>query len=302
MLAAMRILNYGSLNIDHVYAVDHLVRPGETLGSLRYSRFAGGKGNNQSVALARAGASVCHAGRIGADGVWLRDGLAACGVDVSRVRVCDVATGHAVIQVDRAGQNAIVLHGGANRAVTAADAEGDLAGFGPGDWLLLQNEIAAIPDIVRLGSDRGMRVAFNPAPMHADVLAYPLERVSCFLLNEIEGSELTGVAEPDGILIEMRRRFPAAMTVLTLGARGARCVSTEGVTQADAVPVTAVDTTAAGDTFIGYFLADVARGAGTKVALRAACEAAALCVTRPGAADSIPTRAELAAWRGQTKH
>jgi ribokinase len=289
----MRILNFGSLNIDHVYRVDHLVRPGETIDSAGYTVFAGGKGNNQSIALARAGAGTWHAGKIGADGTWLRDKLSEAGVDTTHVQEVETPTGHAIIQVDRDGENAIVLHGGANRTVTDADADRILNHFDSGDIVLLQNEISAIPAVMRSAKSRGLSVIFNPAPMHSDVLDYPLDLVDIFIVNETEGRELAGVSDTDNVVDVMRERFPAASTVLTLGDRGVHYAGEDGEHAEDAGTVDVVDTTAAGDTFVGYFLADVADGRPVSDALRTACRAAAICVTRQGAVDAIPVRSEL---------
>ncbi|RME66218.1 MAG: ribokinase [Caldilineae bacterium] len=289
----MAILNFGSLNIDHVYQVDHFVRPGETLPSRSYQRFPGGKGFNQSIALARAGVPVHHAGKVGEDGVWLRDMLNAEGAEASRVEVIDEPTGHAIIQVTPSGENAIVIHGGANRAITQTDAQRVLAGFGAGDWLLLQNEISAMPEIMALARAQGMEIAFNPAPMQSQVLEYPLQHVSIFFVNETEGADLTGETSPSRILAGMRNMFPRAATVLTLGEDGAIYVDGEREVHAPARQVTPVDTTAAGDTFIGYFLAAWTTGASPEAALDLATRAAAICVTRPGAAPSIPRRGEV---------
>jgi ribokinase len=291
----MSILVFGSLNIDHVYQVEHLVRPGETLPSTAYRRFQGGKGANQSVALARAGAPVFHAGRVGREGMWLRDELAVQGVDVAQVAVGDVPTGHAIIQVDRDGENAILLYGGANLTVSGADARGVLAQFGPGDWLLLQNEISAMPDILRAAAARGLLVAFNPAPMTPEVQDYPLDGVSLFVVNETEGAALAGIenASPASIVGTLQRRFPRAAILLTLGGDGSLYARDGERIRTPAQAVEAVDTTAAGDTFIGYFLAELLAGEPTVQALTIATKAAALCVTRPGAAVSIPRRSEL---------
>lgn len=290
----MRILNYGSLNIDHVYGVHHFVRPGETIGSTSYTRFCGGKGLNQSVALARAGAEVWHAGKIGAEGKFLKERLLADGVNVDFVEEVGAPTGHAVIQVDSNGENAIVIHGGANRAITRIDAERVLATFSSKDFLLLQNEISALTDVMALAAARGMRVVFNPAPFGPEVSDYPLQNVDLFILNETEGQALTGRVEADEIADAMLTRFTGAAIILTLGARGALYKDEAGSFEATAQRVEAVDTTAAGDTFIGFFLALYTRGLDVRHCLEVACRAATLCVTRAGAADSIPTLAEIA--------
>ena len=293
----MKILNFGSVNIDHVYAVDHFVRPGETLAGTAYAQHPGGKGFNQSVALARAGAAASHAGRIGRDGLWLKDYLGQCGADTAYLAVGDGPTGHAIIQVTPQGENAIVLFGGANRQVTRADAAAVLAHFGRSDYLLLQNEISATAEIMALAAEGGLTVVFNPAPMHPEIMGYPLDKVSLFILNEVEGADLTGETAPDLILRRLRERYPQAAAVLTLGAEGARYADARETAAAPALRVKAVDTTAAGDTFIGYFLAERMAGHAPRAALQTACKAAALCVLKPGAADSIPTRAEVTRWQ-----
>ncbi len=291
----MPILVFGSLNIDHVYQVEHLVRPGETLPSTEYHRFQGGKGANQSVALARAGANVFHAGRIGPEGLWLRDAIAAEGVDVTHVGLDDQPTGHAIIQVDSDGENSILLYGGANLTVTSDDAHYVLSHFGEGDWLLLQNEISSLPAILREASKRGLNVAFNPAPMTPEVQGYPLDGVSLFVVNQTEGAALAEVedASPASIVGMLHARFPDAAILLTLGGDGSLYVGGGENIRTPAQAVDAVDTTAAGDTFIGYFLAALLAGESTKQSLDLASRAAALCVSRPGAAASIPRRSEL---------
>ncbi len=291
----MSILVFGSLNIDHVYQVEHLVRPGETLPSTKYSRFQGGKGANQSVALARAGADVFHAGRIGPEGLWLRDAIAAEGVNVTHVGLDNQPTGHAIIQVDPAGENSILLYGGANLTVTSDDAHYVLSHFGEGDWLLLQNEINSMPAILREASERGMTVAFNPAPMTPEVLSFPLEGVSLFVVNQTEGAALadTGDASPETVVEALQARFPNAGILLTLGGDGSLYARGEELIRTPAHSVDVVDTTAAGDTFIGYFLAELLAGESVQKSLALASRAAALCVTRPGAADSIPRRDEI---------
>jgi ribokinase len=291
----MSILVFGSLNIDHVYQVEHLVRPGETLPSTEYRRFQGGKGANQSVALARAGADVFHAGRIGSEGLWLRDAIAAEGVDVTHVGLDNQPTGHAIIQVDPAGENSILLYGGANLTVTSDDAHYVLSHFGEGDWLLLQNEISSLPAILREASERGLKVAFNPAPMTPDVQGYPLDGVSLLVVNQTEGAALAGVedASPELLVGMLQARFPDAAILLTLGGDGSLYVSGGEHIMTPAQAVETVDTTAAGDTFIGYFLAELLAGESVPEALALASRAAALCVTRPGAAGSIPRRSEI---------
>lgn len=294
----MRILNFGSLNIDHVYQVDHIVRPGETLSSSSYQVFAGGKGANQSAALALAGASVCHAGQVGPEGHWLLDKLAALGVDMRFTLRGRVPTGHAVIQVDPAGQNAIFLYPGANVRIAQEQIDSTLSEFGSGDILLLQNEISHIPHLIHQANSRGMKICLNPAPFGPEVLAYPLELVDLLVLNETEAQGLVGQGgDLADLSAAVAARFPASETILTLGARGAVYRAVGVRFQVPAVEVPAVDTTAAGDTLIGYYLASAAAGREPERCLRRAARAAALCVTRPGAMESIPSALEVEEWR-----
>ncbi len=291
----MRVLNFGSLNIDHVYRVERIARPGETLPSSAYQVFAGGKGANQSAALALAGAPVFHAGRVGPEGGWLKDKLSALGVDM-RFTSCDATpTGHAIIQVDPRGHNAIVLFSGCNARITPQQVEETLAHFDEGDFLLLQNEINEFPLLIQRARARHMRICLNPAPFTARVLEYPLELVDILVVNEPEGKGLSGREEPQAILDALRKKYPGAELVLTLGERGALYRSSREEFHVPAIPVKAVDTTAAGDTFIGYFLAGAAAGRPARDALGRAARAAALCVTRPGAMDSIPRADEIPA-------
>ncbi len=281
----MKILNFGSINIDKVYRLPHFVRPGETISSTGFSVFSGGKGFNQSTAIARAGGYIAHAGAVGSDGA-----------DVHLIRRCDsCATGHALIQVDDSGQNCIIIEGGANRAISSGDVRAAFSACSRGDMLLIQNEISMLPEIMETAKAKGMEIAFNPAPMNQAVLSYPLDLVSLFIVNEVEAVELSGVSadEPTLILDAMREKFPKADILLTLGSRGAVARFGSEDIFVPARKVTAVDTTAAGDTFIGFFLAERQRGASVKAAMEIATSAAALCVSRMGAAPSIPNRAEV---------
>ena len=290
----MKILVFGSLNIDHTYQVEHMLRMGETLASYGYTRNVGGKGFNQAIALSRAGADVCFAGAIGADGVFLADYLRDNGVDTACVEVIDEPTGHAIIQVDREGRNSILLFGGANQKISDAMIEKALSGMQPGDWILLQNEINEGDRIIRAAHARGLQIVLNPSPVSKVMLAWPLELVSCLILNEVEGEDITGKSDPNEILDELLRRYPDGKMVLTLGEKGAMYADAQARYAQDACKCNAVDTTAAGDTFTGYFL-QAAQGGDIPYALRRAAQAAAIAVERPGAAAKIPLAQEVAA-------
>ena len=294
----MKALCFGSLNIDYTYRVDHFVQPGETLAADSLQVFSGGKGLNQAIALARAGAETCMAGAVGEDGRFLLEELSAAGVCTDHVGVLQqVRTGNAIIQNDKTGDNCILLYGGANRAVTKAQVDEVLQHFSADDWLLLQNEINNLPYIMRRAHERGLRIAFNPSPMEARVLEWPLEYVDLFLLNRVEAAQLAGTdGAADGLLRVLREKFPGAAVVLTLGAQGAVYADSEQTIRQAAYPAEAVDTTAAGDTFTGFFLASLLRGEGVPQAMEWAARAAACSVTRRGAAPSIPTREQAAAF------
>lgn len=303
----MRVLCFGSLNIDYTYRVDHFVKKGETLASDSLHVFSGGKGLNQSIALARAGLSVCHAGAVGEDGGFLLDVLSQSGVDTENIAVLkDIRTGNAIIQNDRDGDNCILLYGGANQAVTREHVDQVLARFGSGDYLVLQNEISEIPYIVEKAHGIGMKIVLNPSPMNEKIREIPLEFVDYFLLNEVEAGQLLGkeaVAGADvkagggvdgeALAAELLARFPDAAVVLTLGSDGSVYADKNERFFQPAYPVETVDTTAAGDTFTGYFLAGILAGRTVRAAMDLAARAASITVTRRGAAPSIPAIDEV---------
>lgn len=291
----MQILNLGSLNLDRVYSVRHFVGAGETILSDKCETFCGGKGLNQSIALSRAGAQVCHAGAIGKDGEALRTLLKQAGVELQYLQQTDTFSGHAVIQLTPEGQNSIIVCGGANSGITEAYIDEVLSHFSAGDILLMQNETANVAYTMHKAKSRGLLVAFNASPITESLHAYPLHLVDYFLVNEVEGKALSN-SEASGneeILEALCCRFPSAAIVLTVGKEGVYyerggCREQHGIYN---VPV--VDTTAAGDTFCGYFIAGVAKGLTVKKTLRYASLASSLTVSKKGAAASIPTWDEV---------
>lgn len=297
----MKVLCFGSLNIDYVYQVPRFVAGGETLAAGSLCRFSGGKGLNQSIALARAGLEVRHAGAVGRDGLFLLEELRQAGVRTEDVTVLeDVPTGHAVIQRTPAGENCILLYGGANRRITREQINRVLSAFGPGDALVLQNEISRLPYLAERARERGLTVALNPSPMEEGLLPlFPL--ADYLLLNEIEAAqflESRGTPVPEAeedLAAALAEALPSAAVLLTLGARGSLFTDGTRLVRQAAVSVRAVDTTAAGDTYTGFFLAGVFGGQSVEWAMKFASAAAAIAVTRPGAAPSIPSREEVLA-------
>ena len=291
----MKVLNIGSMNLDHVYTVDHIVEPGETQSSTPLQLFLGGKGMNQSVALAKAGVEVYQGGMIGEDGSVFLDACQEYGIHADYIRTVDARTGHAIIQIDKNAQNCILLYGGANQALTEAYVDEIISQFDKGDILLLQNEVNLLPYIVDRGYAQGMKIVLNPSPFDDKLKAVDMTKISLFLLNEIEGYQLTGCREPDAIIDSIRERFPHAAVVLTLGSDGAVYADQSCKHFQPIFPVKAVDTTAAGDTFTGYFIAGLAQGMEIPDILRMSAKASSIAVSRAGAVPSIPYRNEVIA-------
>lgn len=290
----MAVWNYGSINADWVYAVPHILLPGETLAARSLTSGLGGKGANQSAALARAGARVHHIGSVGAEGGWARDRLAGFGVETSRIRTVEAPTGHAIIALAENGENSIIIYAGANATGTPDWLEQSLSDAAPGDTLMLQNEVSCQPEAARIGQDRGLRVVYSAAPFDAGATRAVLDTLSLVLLNEVEArqlSEATGLALTD---------LPVPGIVVTRGAEGADWIDTASgrVTHVPAHKVQVADTTGAGDTFAGYLVAGLDTGLSMEEAMRRASAASALKVQRPGAADAVPALDEVLAFLG----
>lgn len=289
----MRVLNIGSMNLDYVYHVDHILAPGETEAAHSRETFLGGKGMNQSCALAKAGAQVCHAGRIGADGQAFLTACREYGIDTTHIQTVDVPTGHTVIQIDKSGQNCILLFGGANRSFTEAAIDEILSHFTADDLLLLQNEINLLDYTVERAYQKGMTIALNPSPFDEKLKAVDMGKISLFLLNEVEGFQMTGHSQAEEILDSLLHSYPHARIVLTLGKDGAVYADRENRCYQPIFPVQAVDTTAAGDTFTGYFLAGWMEGMPVPEVLRMSAKASSIAVSRKGAVPAIPYRHEV---------
>ncbi|WP_218354057.1 ribokinase [Alteromonas lipotrueiana] len=289
----MAVINFGSINIDHVYSVDHFVRPGETIASSNYQQLLGGKGANQSIALAQAGADVKHVGSIHESDACFKQTLIKHGVDCRYVKCFDVPSGHAIIQVTPGGENAIVLFGGANLTLAPETVQKALLDTGDMDWVLTQNETSCIDEVLKQAKEKGLRVAFNPAPMSESVKALPLECVDLLIVNETEAAAITNAEKLDDIVEVFQQQWSHAEVLITLGKDGVLMITQQGVEKVPAFLVEAEDTTAAGDTFIGYFLSAYSNHTPVKDALIRGCAASAIAVTRKGAAQSIPSKEEV---------
>ncbi len=289
----MKVLNFGSLNLDYVYSVDHMVTPGETLASYGMSVFCGGKGLNQSIALAKAGVPVYHAGMVGEEGGALLEACKEGGVKTDFIKTIPGKSGHTIIQVDKEGQNCILLFGGANRSITKEYVDEVLSHFEKGDILLLQNEVNLLDYIIDRAYETGMMIILNPSPYDSALDACDFSKISMFLLNEVEGGQVTGEKETDAILEKLKEIYPDAKVVLTLGGEGSVYQYKDEQYRQGIYPVKAVDTTAAGDTFTGYFISSVLEGLPVPEGLKLAAKASAIAVSRQGATASIPLREEV---------
>lgn len=287
----MAIWNLGSINADFVYSVPHIPAPGETLSSTKREVFLGGKGTNMSVAAARAAARVHHIGAVGEDGRWAIERLLEYGVDTRNIAVLDTETAHAIIMVDPHGENAIVLHPGANAEIPQATLQAAMAEASTGDWLVIQNETNLQRTAASMGKKLGLQVAYAAAPFDAERVQAVLPYLDFLILNAVEADQLqqaTGQAPSD---------LPVRDVIVTLGADGADWYGPNGKEHFAAIKVDPVDTTGAGDTFTGYVLAGLDRNMPMAQAIGLATKAGALMVTRHGTADVIPDLSEVQAFQ-----
>lgn len=289
----MKFLVLGSLNIDIVYQLPHIVAPGETITSYKRSIHPGGKGANQAAALARAGADTFMAGKIGADGIFLKNILDEFNVNTSMIKIDrENPSGHGLIQLAQNGENSIVLFPGTNRQIGDDEIDRVISNFTPGDIILLQNEINSLEQIITKAAERKMKIAFNPAPFTGDVMNLPIDQVSYMFVNRIEAAQLTQMTEntpPETLIRAAAEKMPNAEIILTLGSEGALHCCNNVITHSEAFKVSPVDTTGAGDTFIGFFLCHRAKGEKPETAMQYAAAASAIAITRLGAMNSIPS-------------
>ncbi|MEM7441599.1 MAG: ribokinase [Pseudomonadota bacterium] len=283
------ILNFGSINLDLVYRVAHLPTAGETLHSSSFERFLGGKGINQSIAVAQSGAQVRHIGCVGADGGWVCDEIENFGVRLDDIATVDLPTGHAIICVDDAGENQIVLASGANQGFSHTQIEAALGSADPGDWVILQNETNLVADIAKAAKARGLMVCYSAAPFDAMAVADLLPYLDLLAVNEGEAAALEAAQGKPAT------KLGVPHVLITRGSDGAVFHSDGTVYEQNSFPVTPVDTTGAGDTFLGAFMARFIE-TDPATALRFAAACAAMQVTGAGAAGAIPAKADVEAF------
>ena len=290
------IFNLGSINIDYTYLVPYFVRPGETLESDDYNIGLGGKGVNQSLAIARAKGMVSHWGRVSSIDAWVTSELESAGVDVKDIELTPEPSGHAIIQIDALGENAILLFSGANHGFTREKMTALVAQTAPGDTILIQNECNGLDQLILLAVSHGCKVIFNPAPMTSKVSSLPLDQCELLFFNRTEAAALLEMpvdSSAADLLMRCKESLGDVEVVLTLGSEGAWYQRSNETLFQPALKVKAVDTTAAGDTFVGYFLAARQAGLTPSQCLQRAATAAVLAVQKFGAASSIPMAPEV---------
>lgn len=289
----MKILNFGSCNIDTVYSVKHIVQPGETLGIDSLKQFAGGKGLNQSVALARAGVKVYHAGCIGKGDTKLIPLMRRTGINITFLKQVEMQTGQAFIQLDKDGTNSILVYAGANAAVTVDFIDEVLDNFEKDDILLIQNEISNTAYLVEKAYEIGMRIILNPSPFTDELRKIDLKKIFCIILNEIEAAQWVKSKKVYDFISYASEHVPELKVVLTLGENGSIYLENQNIYRQFAYKLPVLDTTAAGDTFTGYFVAGLFQGENIKTIMKNASVAATLAISREGAATSIPKIEEV---------
>ncbi|MCQ2470881.1 MAG: ribokinase [Clostridia bacterium] len=297
----MKYLVFGSLNIDKVYSLKNLPEKGETLSCEKYELHVGGKGLNQAISLSKSGVQVYMAGCVGKDGKMLTDFLSASGVDTEFVKVSDGFTGHAVIEVDKDGQNQMILFKGANHEITKEDCDAVLENFKKGDLMVLQYETSNVEYMINKAHEKGIKIALNPSPYVEEIINLPLNKVDFLILNESEGMSISKKNTVDEAVNELKRICPDSSIIMTLGADGAIYADNKIYVKVPAFKVNAVDTTGAGDTFTGYFLNDFLTNADPKQALIKASAASAIVVGKYGAAETIPENAEVEKFLSENK-
>lgn len=289
----MKILNFGSLNIDYTYRVEEFAKKGETISSKSFKKNWGGKGSNQAIALSRAGLSVYHAGSVGEDGLEYIEFLKRNNINTEYINISKLPTGTAFIEVDNTGNNRIVIYPGANNDITIKYINKVLVNFKKGDYIFLQNEIANIPYIINKAYIKGINIVFNPSPVKGNLKEIDFNKISYLVINEVEGESLTGRKTPNEILKSLLTTYPDIKIILTLGNKGSIYKDKYEEIYMDIYKSKVVDTTCAGDTFTGYFFAGLFSKKDLEWSLRYATRAASIKVGREGASSGIPDKEEV---------
>ena len=262
--------------------------PGETISAVSYDKFLGGKGINQSIAIAKANGQVKHVGAVGNDSSWVLSEIEKLGVNTPCISRLDCATGHAIIFVNQEGENLIVIEGGANQQLTKTEIDEALSSANPvQDWVLFQNETNLTEYLAQKAKSAGYKLVYSAAPFKAEIVENILPMIDLLAVNEIEAAALA-----DHLNVPLNE-IPVPQLLITKGSKGSVLKVGEEQFAQDAISVDALDTTGAGDTFLGSFLANYCEGTDAETALKYAAHASALQVTKAGAATAIPSQSEV---------
>jgi len=289
----MKVLCVGSLNIDHVYNVDHIVSKGETILASKVEKYPGGKGLNQAISLSKIIDNVYMYGYVGEDSQLLFKQLKESNIDTRYITMTNHPTGHAIIQVDRLGENSIVVSAGANKQFSTSRNKEVISRFDKGDFLVIQNEINGIAEIISLGKKQGMKIILNPSPFNSSITKELMLNVDYLILNKKEAIQLSSPEKPLECIALILRDFPNINIVLTLGENGAYFANKKTRVFQESFKVTVKDTTCAGDTFLGYFIGSLINGETLKTAMINAAKASSICIQQSGASSSIPSFCEV---------
>lgn len=289
----MKILNFGSLNIDIFFRVENIVKPGETISAKSIEKRPGGKGLNQSVALSKSFENVYHAGSVGDDGVFLIDYLKSENINTKYIKKSDKLTGNAIIQVDDKGENSIVLYKGANFDNDKKFIDEVLDNFDKDDILLLQNEISSMKYLIDKAYEKGMKIVLNPSPITDDVKEFDFNKIDLLLVNEIEAKDIANKDNIDESINYFMATYPNINLIVTLGSKGSIFVNKNEKIKQEGIKVESVDSTGAGDTFTGFFVSYFYQGKNVRDCLKFASLASALSVTKSGASISIPSLCDV---------
>lgn len=289
----MKILNFGSLNIDIFFRVENIVKPGETISAKSIEKRPGGKGLNQSVALSKSFENVYHAGSVGDDGVFLIDYLKSENINTKYIKKSDKLTGNAIIQVDDKGENSIVLYKGANFDNDKKFIDEVLDNFDKDDILVLQNEISSMKYLIDKAYEKGTKIVLNPSPITDEIKEFDFNKIDLLLVNEIEAKDIANKDNIDESINYFMATYPNINLIVTLGSKGSIFVNKNEKIKQEGIKVESVDSTGAGDTFTGFFVSYFYQGKNVRDCLKFASLASALSVTKSGASISIPSLCDV---------
>ena len=289
----MKILNFGSLNIDIFFRVENIVKPGETISAKSIEKRPGGKGLNQSVALSKSFENVYHAGSVGDDGVFLIDYLKSEDINTKYIKKSDKLTGNAIIQVDDKGENSIVLYKGANFDNDKKFIDEVLDNFDKDDILLLQNEISSMKYLIDKAYEKGMKIVLNPSPITDEIKEFDFNKIDLLLVNEIEAKNIANKNSVDESIDYFTSTYKNINLIVTVGSKGSIFVNKNEKIKQEGIKVESVDSTGAGDTFTGFFVSYFYQGKNVRDCLKFASLASALSVTKSGDSISIPSLCDV---------